>query len=1534
MNAIDNINEFYSDHYFAAVLPEDMRKAVDSGDDQILHALRRGEVRALFRVAQQEKRAWINRFQDTASLQGSEGLDCCELSQDEETAASRASLRAWRLAILRTLGFSSSNVSVSVALDEDHCLPALAAEDGVAVLELPDGDDCFNKLAATDLPKWSRVLSRLFARDDGPSRLLVWSGFNLYLLDRSKWMDRRALRFDFASLYDEESDKEWRMTLMLKRESLYSAACDCLLDELDGKAVKNAYAVSSSLKDALREGVELLGNEYVYALRQGTYEGSEEDTAATGPEIARECVRFMYRLLFCFYLEARLELEFLPMDNECYAHGYSLEWLREMELAPMETEVEENGLFFDDSLRMLFTLIYSGREAASNATIDFSIAPLKSHLFDPNRTPHLNKIRFRNITLQRVIRLMSLGQQGKRTGRISYATLGLNQLGTVYESLLSYTGFFAEKRLYEVKPKNKPYDPRIHAYFVGAEEFRDNYVEGERVVKENGNFIIHEQGDFIYRIGGLNRKDSAAYYTPEGLTRLTVRHALKELLQGKTADDILKLKICEPAVGSAAFLNEALNQLAAAYVRLKRKEATDLPLENEWLELQRVKTYIANRNIYGADRNDMSLELSELALWLNTIHKGSCVPWFGNRLRRGNAIVGCKRHSWAPHLLRGGRSKTSARPSAQPIPYDHARHVRPHEGIYHWLVPDEGMAVYDDKVVKKIHKGDVARANKWRKDFCCGLTDSEIDTLERLTEKADRLWEEHDLLMSQLERDTADELTVWPHPLPVSPRRTSTQQKDALLRKATGPDTPYAHLKLAMDYWCALWFWPVEEVRKLPSRREFLNDLDMLLGTDANVPAQGAPSSEGGDPSHGSLKGTLSNVDELILDNERLAIVRQVADVRAFFHWELEFTTVFAEKGGFDLIVGKPQWMKLEWEEKDLLDGINPLFAIRKGMGPAKLAELRQKEFETRPGFEKIYAHEACAVGSLQNILNAAALYPLLTGGVNPFKNYITRSWEVVNPEGVIGFIHPEGVYDYVKGGALRRELYPRLRAHFRFMNATNLFAEIGASKIYSVNIYGSPREKIDFINISNLFDPSTVDASLCMKSSAAPVEGLKSETGKWSVAAHPDRVIHVTENELELFSQLFEETGTPAREARLAVVHAQGLLRPLRLIAQCARKRSIGSLGERVSSAELWHEKKACEDGILRQVGKDHFPDSPKRLVLSGPHIYVANPCFRTAQAVYKSNSSYDILDLESLPDDYLPRAVFEPACDWPTYASLTPDVTWETGKKLIDCDKLAFRVMLSHTGERTMISALLCAGSSHVHGLRSLTTQEPDDLLMIAAMMQSLVGDFFIVTTGADATVYQWKALPLLDAAPQILARVLALNCLTSWYGGLWKKTWREDFRALRWYADDPRLPQDFWSGLTPEWSRSCALRTAYARRWAMCELDVLVARAIGLDVKELCDICRLQFPVLKQNEADTWYDRHGRVIFTRSRSLPSSGISSEEWNKLHADPRTYRQTIQDSTRPGGSHPVTTLYEPPFTRCDREKDYRKIWERLDAEG
>ncbi|MEI3428557.1 MAG: N-6 DNA methylase [Christensenellales bacterium] len=216
----------------------------------------------------------------------------------------------------------------------------------------------------------------------------------------------------------------------------------------------------------------------------------------------------------------------------------------------------------------------------------------------------------------------------------------------MYEALLSYRGFFAEEDLYEVKRAGDKVNDLDVGYFIPLRDL-DQYAEDERVRNEDGTLRVHPKGKFIYRLAGREREKSASYYTPEVLTRCLVKYALKELLEGKSADDILALTICEPAMGSAAFLNEAVSQLAEAYLERKQKETgVSIPHDQRQQELQKVKMLIADRNVYGIDLNPTAVELAEVSLWLNTIYQGGYVPWFRTQIVNGNSLIGARRQCY------------------------------------------------------------------------------------------------------------------------------------------------------------------------------------------------------------------------------------------------------------------------------------------------------------------------------------------------------------------------------------------------------------------------------------------------------------------------------------------------------------------------------------------------------------------------------------------------------------------------------------------------------------------------------------------------------------------------------------------------------------------------------------------------------------------------------------------------------------------------------------------------------------------------
>src|SRR5690606_20724935 len=122
--------------------------------------------------------------------------------------------------------------------------------------------------------------------------------------------------------------------------------------------------------------------------------------------------------------------------------------------------------------------------------------------------------------------------------------------------------------------------------------------------------------------------------------------------------------------------------------------------------------------------------------------------------------------------------------------------------------------------------------------------------------------------------------------------------------------------------------------------------------------------------------------------------------------------------------------------------------------------------------------------------------------------------------------------------------------------------------------------------------------------------------------------------------------------------------------------------------------ETYAQRDGTIKR--QTQFPDNPEKWILSGPHFFVGTPLYKTPRQECTQNSHYDILDLQLLSDDYLPRTNYVPACSLDEYRARTPRVSWvdegaAEAKRVTEYYRFINREMLSQSGERTLITTLI---------------------------------------------------------------------------------------------------------------------------------------------------------------------------------------------------------------------------------------------------
>lgn len=1536
LTGITNKNEYYTNHYFSTIFEENAGEAITAWAQA---AKSSEEIRTPWAQLRQNARQFYPLHDRYAG-----GALNLQLLAAIRTMADRylASLGYPEAAPELVPVDASLSVPVYLEMKKSNGAPLLwvmlsaSRESDAGILEsnVFDGniaeEDAFGAVHNDDLLELKNedlATQILFGAAEPPRFLLFISLNQIALIDRNKWSEKRYLQFELEDIFSRlELTTLQAMVVLLHKDSLCPEDGSILLDELNEQSQKNAAGVSQDLKYALRECIELLGNEVLHDMRTRQKINLEEHPVDAG-QLTLECLRYMYRMLFILFIEARPELGYAPIRELSYLKGYSLESLRDIADA-VRDDVDEvsDGYYLHETLAKLYDLIYNGypeteaefqKVTGADSIHDvFLIAPLKAHIFDPEYTKLINATKLRNSCMLRIIDLMSLtrasGKRNSRRGRISYANLGINQMGAVYEALLSYRGFIAQQDLYEVKRAGVDFNELDVGYFVSESDLAQ-YTEEERVRYASGNkkgkLRMYAKGTFIYRLAGREREKSASYYTPEVLTKCLVKYALKELLKDKSADDILHLTICEPAMGSAAFLNEAINQLAEAYISRKEQETGEIiGYEERFNQLQKVKMFIADRNVYGVDLNPVAVELAEVSLWLNTIYPNGFVPWFGTQLVNGNSLIGARRQCYRVSSLQAtskGLRWYEKAPERVPLGTERKRGKLSTQ-IYHFLLGDPGMCSYTDKVIKQLEPAKIKFLNTWNKAFTAPYCDDDIETLKKLSKTIDKLWKDQISLRQQLKQQTHDSLSVFKFNDDEPDSHTSIRTKDQMLRTMYRSENAknagaYARLKFAMDYWCALWFWPIDKADLLPSRSEFLNDMYMILVGlySTNSDSQQLSMLEDADEEDTDILLQV-NLDELCALLPRLRLARTIAQQNHFMHWELEFADVFAERGGFDLMIGNPPWIKIEWNEQGVLADANPMFAVKK-LTATQTTHERQTALENAHTHSMYFAEYEMLSGE-QNFLNAVQNYPALKGQqTNLFKCFLPLSWEKTNESGIAAFVHPEGVYDDPKGGPLM----------------------------------------VSFDTISNLYDVKSI-VECYQGEASAPIPGIKDANGDWNITGHPDRIIHVTQRELEVFAKLFDGNDKWP-QARLPVLHVRSLIGALSCIA--SQTQYISDIKTEIFGSEMWHETNAQKDGTM--VRNVHFPESLTDMIISGPHIAVANPCFKTSRSICRLNSDYDNIDLTSISDSYLQRCNYQPYCAPEEYEECAPLTPWNC--KNYYSYRIAMRNMFNQGGERTLMSAIIPPKVGHVHAVYELGFKNDVDTALMSGLMESIPYDFYIKATGkGSGGIGVLGGLPIIRSiySIRIILTTLLLNSLNEYYAPLWKKCWNVVWPFTTWSKSDPRLSPARFTSLTSEWTWDTPLRTDYERRQALVEIDVLTAMALGMTLQQLKTIYRIQFPVLQSYEADTWYDANGRITFTNNRSLTGVGFTRPEWENAGAvqpikrgdapwdgimkhAPAGYvfARTITDDTMPGGPVQRTIEYAAPFDRCDREQDYETAW-------
>lgn len=1595
---IDNINDFFSTGYFT----EDFQKKVFDKSGYSQEGIK--ELCTRFSALRQQ----YNRYKQAVTSRYAREKDKERETFDfnskllECLGYYKATVKEQPAAILSLpIGENGAqqDVPVRIVCNRTDGSPQLYVMDIPTLVSASDDTDAETGFAELGL---DRLVTHIFSlpEQEHPRYILMSSGNMVFFMDADKWERGAYLRFDIERLLVETTQSAMRnyfalFYLLVSREALAAIGDTPLMQQLEEESYKNAYAVTQDLKRGVVAAVEALANEAIWYIKHtpdNKFHDQDETDDNFETMMRDDCLVFIYRLLFIFYAESRPDLDILPINDQTYQRGYSLEMLRDLEQVNLITAEELNGYFFDHSIKRLFALILRGynedRVDASSMTASFRVRHIDSPLFSDTKLKVLVGVKFRNVVWQSIVCQLSLSQKqkGKPRGRISYANLGINQLGSVYENLLAYRGFYAEEDYIEVHPKGD-----LVETYLQPRSRRDVFEEDEILKDEEGHDIIHPRGKFIYRLNGRDRKKSASFYTPEVLTKSTVKYTLKPIVEklerGEIkASDLLQMKLLEPAMGAAAFQNEVINQLAVLYLQFRKQEVGETidPLQYP-NELQKVKAFIATSNVYGVDLNATAIELGKLSLWLNVMHKDMEVPFFSNRLAEGNAVIG----AWLKVYKKSDVVRTTVGQRAYDkkwweapthrIHFSDSRLERHYTEVYHFLLPVQDMLgilnaklpTFSKEEEHKLKEKKKVMANI-RKSWLKGITGEEYKQLERISRKIDVLLKKYVEFQMGVAEYANNGYAVWKYAgkrtLPFETNAQREEFDDQRYRK----NSPYMKLKAVMDYWCALFFWEYKDLADLPTRQDYWDDIERVLDVDMKEASPKVRFSNAGKtgeedlflPKQGRIdfdaeeEISAAKVQSLeyyiaemgnkqtnklplkgVYSERRFDIVNELAKRYHFFHPMLEFLEVFWLRDGFDIICGNPPWEKWSYEQQEVIGEKYPEVLIREDS--ATDVEHALEMYFQNATIKSMCMMEQVEATCSATFMNSFACYPLLVGQqADLYKNVLTNCFDLLSEKGYLGMLHPESVYDDAKGQPLRKVMYRRLQYHFQYQNALNLFP-IAHRRKYSANIYTGLKDEISFDSISNLFHPKTVD-DCYMHNGQGICEGIKGKDGKWNLAGHKNRIVHYNAKYIKLLSDTFEDGRYPDC-SKLVSVHNNEMLGILDKISNYERK--VSSVTNKITVC--FDETGAPKEGLIKDV-RSHtcYPSMENcEMIYNAPQFYVSNPVYQTPKGVSLKKGDFNIVDLEKISDEYIQRTKYLPLVG--NYRSLSTFNAFVIGQdehgndiydSLLDHYKVGFRKMVNLSGERSLICAVLPRRTAHINGVISISFLDRNYTVDMAALCSSIVIDFYWKTIATqNITESRLATFPFgikKKFKSAMYSRTLMLNCLNKYYDDLWSGCWCDSFRTDRWSLEDARLKP--FSELTPSWNHDTPLRNHFERRQALVEIDVLAAMSFGLSLEDLEFIYDIQFPVLRQNEDDTWYDQKGNVVYSVSLCKKGVGVDRATWNTIRGEQlsdniyqgatSSYIHTVPvEKSELYGGEQVT--YYAPYTRCDRIADYQRAW-------
>lgn len=422
---------------------------------------------------------------------------------------------------------------------------------------------------------------------------MVTNGFTLRLLRDCTFVRRQAyVDFDLQAILEEQRFQDFAALYRLLHRTRFPRGIDdadeCLLEKYYTHSVDQGGRVRDHLRDGVEDALKILANAILQHPDNSKLREKWRRREFTPLEFYQQLLRLIYRLLFLMVAEERG----LISDGATYRDYYSVSRLRRL---------AENRVAYTEHPDLWLSLqtVFRVFQDESLATY-LEVSPLNGDLFDQNHTELLNAVALANRDLLSALWHLSMYQDNQRASwrRINYGALDVEELGSVYESLLDYQPV-----------------------------------------------IVEEHGSLAFDlVSGTERKTTGSYYTPPELVNELIQSALVPVIEdrlnsAKTTEQkeraLLDIKVCDPACGSGHFLLAAARRLAKELARVRTGEAEPTPEEQ-----RTAMRHVIAHCIYGVDRNPLAVDLCKVALWIEGVAHGKPLSFIDHRIRRGDSLVG------------------------------------------------------------------------------------------------------------------------------------------------------------------------------------------------------------------------------------------------------------------------------------------------------------------------------------------------------------------------------------------------------------------------------------------------------------------------------------------------------------------------------------------------------------------------------------------------------------------------------------------------------------------------------------------------------------------------------------------------------------------------------------------------------------------------------------------------------------------------------------------------------------------------------